>query len=138
MIHAEDRRTGIRAVKSTGIGIHGKHRNRTDWIGCYPGRGGEIRDQQILGHVIVVETIAASHHGIRARAPGEANTWAENVQIPFVDAIETMCPDHCQSAVGRHIREQVILLTERPEVLPPPPEVQSEIRRKSEVILSEE
>ena len=105
MIHAEDRRTGIRAVKSTGIGIHGKHRNRTDWIGCYPGRGGEIRDQQILGHVIVVETIAASHHGIRARAPGEPNTWAEIVQIAFVNAIKTMRANHRQSAIGRHIRE---------------------------------
>src|SRR5215475_14012412 len=87
-------RSSAGSVECFGIEVHRKNRFRTDWI-RYDARGGcEVRDQQMLRHIIVVHAVAGPNHGIGMYIPGETNARSEIVEIAVIQAVKSVRADH--------------------------------------------
>src|SRR5713226_1122767 len=84
---------GVGAVESRGVEVHRQHRFRPNGIGSDAGGRSEVRNQQVLRDVVVVDPIACANHRAFENVPGESQTGAEIVQIALVKTIQPMCSD---------------------------------------------
>ena len=107
------------------------------WVGNQSGGCSEIRDEEVLRDIVVVDPIGSSKNCVSVNIPRKADAWPKIVEVPGIGTIHAIRTRHREVAIASQVRKQVVPFTDGAKVLPPQSVVEGEAGGESKIVLRE-